>query len=367
MRITHLTSVHPRYDTRIFHKHAVFSAESGFDTSLLVNDKLGNEVQNNVQILSTNWSFESKLIRVLYSIFLFPFKAKSIDSDLYVFHDPELLICGAYLKLIRKKVIYDIHEDYELIHFENRGIVRRLLGRLYRLISFSLIQNFDGVFVVNERLKNKFNRIARRLILLPNYPILTKSHSLIQGSSTDKLRIVFAGGIKKDWNIMPFATLLSLRNDVEFHLVGKPNEYLNSILSKNFQNLTYHGHLSHQETLDLLTQMDIGLAYSSSVQLQGDGSIGNTKVFEYLQNGLAVIVNNNAVWRNIIESNKVGFLLNQPLDLTEILDRLLNDRKLLSKIKLTARDLVYLKYNWNTSFVAVNDFFEDLQGELRNI
>lgn len=366
MRITHLTSVHTRYDTRIFYKHAVFAAKSGFDTTLLVNDKLGNEVQNNVKIFSTNWSFESKFMRVIYSIFFFPFKAKAIDSDVYVFHDPELMICGGFLKLINKKVIYDIHEDYELIHFENRGLVRRFIGRFYKMISFYLIRKFDGVFVVNQRLQYKYNSIAKRLLVIPNYPILGILNHKSEASNYSKIRIIFAGGITEDWNIGPIASLLGDIEDVEFHIAGKFNAYLDSILVKNHPNLIYHGQLKHEDTIELMGRMDVGIAFSNSIQLQGEGSIGNTKVFEYLASGLTVIVNKNKTWLKIIEGNEVGFVIEQVEEIIDIVNQLKKDNTRLLVNKNNSRRLVIANYNWDSTFKHILDIYKEFEIKLQS-
>lgn len=50
MKICHLTSVHNRFDTRIFLKECTSLANAGYNVSLVVADGLGNEVKNDIAI-----------------------------------------------------------------------------------------------------------------------------------------------------------------------------------------------------------------------------------------------------------------------------------------------------------------------------
>lgn len=360
MKITHLTSVHPRYDTRIFHKHSVFAAASGYNVSILVNDSYHNEKIKNVEIVSTNWIFQSKIKRVIFSVFLFPFKALSMESKLYIIHDPELIPCGIILKLFKKKVIYDIHEDYYLIHFNKSTFFTLVFGAFYRMLSDLFIRLVDGVFVVNDRLVLQYSPIAKRLVLVPNFPIIDKVQPISKQLNNGNIKIIFAGGITEDWNVSLISKIISSLEDVELHIAGKKSYYLESILANEYSNLIYHGNLMYDEVLNLMNQMDIGVAFSSSIQLQGEGSIGNTKVFEYLSSGLAVIVNDNKVWREIIKDNNLGFVLEHIEDIRLVIERIKDNRIYLQEMKHNAKIIITERYNWNKSFLDVVEMYEDI-------
>lgn len=51
-KIAHLTTVHSRSDTRIFEKETSSLASAGFETFLLVGDKIKSTSKNNVSILN---------------------------------------------------------------------------------------------------------------------------------------------------------------------------------------------------------------------------------------------------------------------------------------------------------------------------
>jgi len=102
-KVTHLTSVHSRYDTRIFLKECVSLAkESNYSVNLVVADGLPNEVKSQVHIYDVGLS-GSRMGRALGVTKRVLKKAIELDSDIYHFHDPELISTGLKLKKIGKK------------------------------------------------------------------------------------------------------------------------------------------------------------------------------------------------------------------------------------------------------------------------
>ena len=63
-KITHLSSVHPRHDTRIFFKICSSLSLGGYNTSLIIADGKGNEVKNGVSILDVGAPTGGRLYRM---------------------------------------------------------------------------------------------------------------------------------------------------------------------------------------------------------------------------------------------------------------------------------------------------------------
>ncbi|NWK62070.1 glycosyltransferase [Acinetobacter sp. SwsAc3] len=109
-KICHVTSVHYRYDTRIFLKMCK-SLSKRYNTFLIVADGLGDELKDDVNFLDIG-KFSSRKDRILKSPRKIYSKALEVEADLYHIHDPELMHVALKLQKKGKKVIYDSHEDF---------------------------------------------------------------------------------------------------------------------------------------------------------------------------------------------------------------------------------------------------------------
>ena len=110
-KVCHLTTVHPRYDNRIFHKECKSLTNNGYDTILLVADGGKVEITEKVKIIGLK-STKNILRRLMIQPLTFFIQSIRQKADLYHFHDPELIFTGLLLRIAGKKVVYDIHEDY---------------------------------------------------------------------------------------------------------------------------------------------------------------------------------------------------------------------------------------------------------------
>ena len=112
MQVIHLTSVHPRFDPRIFYKECSSLAENGYKVVLAVRDGRENEEYQGIKIISVGPICRNRFFRII-SNFYYILTNKTIkNSDIIHIHDPELLPVGLLLRYLWKKIIiYDMHED----------------------------------------------------------------------------------------------------------------------------------------------------------------------------------------------------------------------------------------------------------------
>src|SRR6185312_4450739 len=103
--VAHLTSAHPRNDTRIFLKMARSAAAAGYETVLVVADGQGEETKDGVRILDVGGG-GGRLDRMLGATRRVLKTALQVDASLYHLHDPELLPVGLALKRRGKRVVF---------------------------------------------------------------------------------------------------------------------------------------------------------------------------------------------------------------------------------------------------------------------
>ena len=167
-KILHLSTVHNRYDTRIFYNMCQ-SLSSSFDVSLYVLDGKDNECINNISIKSLGTA-QTKLRRLIMSFLYVPFKMLFTNFDLYHLHDPELYFCGIILRICKKNVIIDVHENYTE-DLKNKNWIypffRKIILTLYKEISTLAFNFSNAVIAVTDEIGKSLDT---NFILVRNFP-----------------------------------------------------------------------------------------------------------------------------------------------------------------------------------------------------
>tara|TARA_B110000483_G_scaffold224182_1_gene282745 strand:- start:693 stop:1340 length:648 start_codon:yes stop_codon:yes gene_type:complete len=197
IKISHLTSVHTRYDTRIFLKQCSSLAKgSNFKVNLIVADNKPDEVKNNVSIQSIG-SFKGRLDRLLNSNSRIFKKAMELNSDIYQLHDPELIPVGLKLLKKGKKVIFDAHEDLPK-QLKSKPylntILKTVLPLVAKIYESWACKKYTAIFSATPMITEKFKSINDNSHTINNFPILGELESQIEWKN--KLNEVsFMGGI----------------------------------------------------------------------------------------------------------------------------------------------------------------------------
>ena len=172
MKICHLTSVHKRYDTRIFLKECRSTAKHGFETVLVVSDGLGNETKEGVSIIDIGKFFHlaedsSRLKRMRKTLGKMYTEAIKQDADCYHFHDPELMIVG--YKLLRKgnKVIYDAHEDLPKGIYSKpyiKTFLQPIVSTIIQHVENFFSKRFFAVVTATPSISKRFAGVSKNVI-----------------------------------------------------------------------------------------------------------------------------------------------------------------------------------------------------------
>lgn len=290
---------------------------------LLVCDNLADETRDGVKIFSTKFQAANRIQRFLYSGKKLFREAIKIDAEIYHLHDPDLLFVGNKLKKLGKKVIFDSHEDYPADIANKEWLprfLRKMISRAYATFEKKSISKYDAVISVSPHIVERLVKINHNSYLVTNYPIWT-NQEIQQETKNDSrsTNICFAGTINRDWNHHIVMDAIQEIENIKYIVAGPTDEaYLLELKNKqSWEKVDYRGVVTPQEVKSIYRESKIGLALHYSNSLSGRGTLGNTKLFEFMAAGLPLVCSYYPLWDEIIQRHNCGISVN-PLDAGEV-------------------------------------------------
>ncbi len=347
MKICHLTTVHPRYDTRIFMRECKTLAEAGYHTSLIVADGKGNEEIEGINIIDIGIN-NSRLKRMLFSRKRILSAAIELDADIYHLHDPELLLIVSSLLRKGKKVIYDAHEDLprqivskDYIH----GFMKPIISFVSELIENSLSKRVSAVITVTPTIKKRFQQINKNTVMLRNFPDVS-SFSGITHLGSDKTTICYIGSISEERGIIQILDAIE-DLDINFLLAG---DFISSSVQKKAEEHSawskthYFGYISQQEVFKVLSLTDIALV----IMLPYDNNIFGypRKLFEYMAAGIPIIASNFPIWEEMIGSSGICVDPTDSKAIADAIQYIVNNPEIKNNMSESGKKSAHEKYNW---------------------
>lgn len=366
-KVCHLTSVHPRFDGRIFRKECKSLSAEGYDVSLIVADGKGDDIVEGIKIFDVG-TFDNRVKRILRSSQLIKKKALQLDCDIYHFHDPELIFTGLALKKSGKKVIFDMHENVPGTIEEKsylHPLLRIVFSFLYKKIEIYSVKRFDGIVSTRESINERLHLFNKNIVLITNYPIVDKNIS--RNYDVDST-ICFAGGVSSNWQHKEVIKAIENISDVSYNLAGPADESYLEELKKHegWRKVNFKGKISFEEVKSIYRNSTIGIAvYVYSKNMDGKrGNLANTKLFEYMNWELPIICTDFSLWKEIIEDEiRCGICVN-PYDINEItkaINYLIENPKEAILMGKRGREAVLNKYNWDELSKKLISFYKDIE------
>ncbi len=362
-KICHVSTVHPAFDIRIFNKECVSLARAGYDVNLIIPHEKKYEEVRGVQIHGLRKP-SSRVERLFKTDFMALVKAIRLRADLYHFHDPELIIMGLILKLLNKKVIYDVHEDVPKQILNKRyipSLLRPVVSLLFRIIEEGCSRHFDAIVAATPYIAERFEKFARNVVDINNYPMIDELYSEVPWEMRSP-EVCYIGGISRIRGIVEIVKALE-HVDTVLHLAGRfeDKELYREVSSlKGWKKVRYYGFISREGVKKILNRVKIGLV----ILHPAPNHINSrpNKMFEYMSAGIPVVASNFKSWKDVIEKNEVGLCVDprDPLKIVEAINYLLEHDDVARKMGERARRLVLEKFNWETEKVKLLKLYDSL-------
>lgn len=365
-KIAHLTSVHSRYDTRIFLKECTSLAKTGYEVHLVVADGKGDEQKNGVNIHDVGAS-NGRFDRMRHAPGRVLKKALELNATIYHLHDPELIPIGLKLKKADKKIIFDAHEDVpkQLLNkpYLNKPL-RWLLSKSFSIFEKRTSKKLDAIVAATPFIRDKYLKMGVKSVDINNYPLLGELALKKIDWAKKKKQVCYVGGISRIRGILEVVQAMAKTTSaVRLQLGGSFTEADFETETKSVQGWSYVDELGwlDRKGIRLTLQCSVaGLVTLYPIINYLDAL--PVKMFEYMSAGIPVIASNFSLWREIIEGNQCGICVN-PLDPQEIakaIDYLVTHPKEAEQMGKNGQKAVKQKYNWGIEEKKLLEFYRGI-------
>lgn len=364
MRISHLTSVHSRHDTRIFIKQCCSLAKAGYSVSLIVADGNGNEILNDVTIIDVG-SSRGRLSRMIKTTRKVYDKALALDAEVYHLHDPELIPVGLKLKKLGKKVIFDSHEDVPKQMLSKPYLnapAKWILSKTFALYERYACSQLDVIIAATPSIWNKFQTINTRSVNINNYPMLGELAAGEINWALKKNQVCYVGVIARVRGILDVVKAMgAVEKHTRLQLAGKFSEVdveQAAHAEQGWSNVDALGFLNREQVSDVLQQSVAGLVTFHPAPNHTDAQ--PNKMFEYMSAGVPVIASHFPLWKDIIQGNNCGLCVD-PFDSAAIgkaIKYLVSHPEEAEQMGKNGRKAVEQKYNWGSEEGKLLELYE---------
>lgn len=364
--VVHLTSVHQRYDTRIFIKQCRSLAKAGFDVSLIVADGKGDEVTDDGINIHDVGTLPGRLNRIFRTTRRVYARAESLNADLYQFHDPELFPTGLKLRRHKKVVIFDSHED----------VPKQMLGKPYlnaqllKLVAFIFakyeawaVRRLSATIGATPHIAKKFSAMSVHTVNVNNFPQIGELENSVPWSDKED-EICYVGGIAAIRGVIPLITSLELtRCKARLNLVGDFSEEgteRTAMTLSGWRLVNRHGFLHREGVRDILARSVAGVV--NFLPLPNHIDAQPNKMFEYMAAGVPIIASDFPLWREIILGSNCGVCIDpsDPGAISAAIDKFVGNKKLAEQMGQNGKRAVLDTYNWQMEEPKLIKLYQDL-------
>ncbi len=350
LKVCHVTSAHKSQDVRILKKQCTSLAQAGYDTYLVAQGESYEE--NGVKVVGIGTVSGGRLTRMTKTSKTVYEKALELNCDVYHLHDPELIGYAKKFKKHGKKVVFDSHEDIvnsivekPYLNKFTGAIVSFVFDKYFR----GIVKKIDAIVYASPHMEEYYLDLIKNRWMIANFPILTGDEDSQKPDENGK--IVFAGGVSKQWCHHKIVSAIQ-KIDTKYTLCGPGSaSYIEELKSLDTNNkLEYLGIIPHKEVKPILQNSSVGMTVINYCANTGwkQGTLGNTKIFEYMQAGLPIICTDFVLWKEIVDKYNCGICVDPDNtdEIAKAVSYLLENPKIAKQMGENGRRAVVEEYNW---------------------
>lgn len=359
-KICHCSILHKLDDSRIFYKECVSLARAGYDVTFIAKPSPNQQFQEpsyqgvKLQVLNSN-------NRLYNNYYLFISILKQ-GMKVVHFHDPELIVMGLILKLFGKKVIYDVHENVrqDMLHkMWVKPALRLMLSKAAVLLEFLAGIFFNGIVTATPIIAKNFSN--KNTFVIRNLPPLKKQGVLVE-KKRDKNIVIYIGTLSDARGIKELiATAEYLTGKGELWLLGGWNDEafkLECEAMPGFKNTKYLGMVNHEEVTKILSEVSIGVCTLHPIDTFKDSY--PIKVFEYMQNGLPVLMSNFEMWQELFGDLCEYVDPMNPQQMAEKISAMLGNPSRLEEMSAKGKIVINEQFNWDSEAKNLEELYHKI-------
>lgn len=354
-----LTTVHYWNDNRVYYKEVLSLKKLGYNVTYVANECEG---KIDPEVRAINIKKDKNTIKRILGFFHAFNVVRKLDCKVVHFQDSELIPTGLLLKLFtKKKVIYDVHEDYPsqmLTKYYLPSYTRKPLYWLMSCLEWLSGKAFDAIIVADQAVYKHFP--SKKTTILFNYPSVSNLSEASKGlpEIVKEYDIIFPGTMAK-FTAKMILDIIKCAKDRGVKLRCLIISHFKFEGGKDWvkQTAMEYGITDHLTLMDRIPPYDVPLYLSKTriglIPLPDTLKMRSnipTKMFEYMYYKLPVITGELPPCGHFMNKDKFGYMVkwDSVEEYTDKILHLLNTPEELDKLGEKGHQLVLEKYNWET-------------------
>jgi glycosyltransferase involved in cell wall biosynthesis len=354
-------------------KEAKALTRAGYEVFILTikaKSKKKREKAKNIEILRI-FSFKDLILTYMLHlpilIFLIPLLSLIWDTKILHAHDlPHSIIVTIIGKILRKKVIVDLHEDFvgacSLLIQERRSKVLKLLVGVAAFLEKVCCRLATKVIVVSEEDAYRIKELgvpSKKIVCVRNTVDMEaidkiNFYDIRNNSLKDKFLITYIGGLRRhrglDTLIKALPLILNEIPNAHLLIVGEGKfKYNLIILAKKLglsKHITFTGYVSFADAMRYLKYSNVSVVPLLSTR-DTEKALPH-KLFQSMYLAKPLLLSDVGTFRRIVKECRCGvvFKSGNPKDLAKKVVEL-KSKYDLEELGKNGREAVLKKYNWN--------------------